>query len=245
MIAHYTADLKADTGVCLYCQLSAIFREKFLDLLSIVIIAPPILLALTIHEYAHGYVAYRLGDDTAYLAGRLTLNPLSHLDPIGTLMLFIAHIGWAKPVPVNPYNLRNPKRDLIWVSIAGPAANMILALAGGIVIRLLPQQWFIYHHSTAIDIMLTMLVYLVVINIILAVFNLIPIPPLDGSKILGGLLTGQAYMEFRKFERYGPVLFIILIAGGYLLNIPILWWIISPFVRFFSLVFAGVDLSGF
>ena len=216
-----------------------------MDLLTILIMAPPILLALTLHEYAHGYVAYRLGDDTAYRAGRLTLNPLSHLDPIGTLMLFIAHIGWAKPVPVNPYNLRNPKRDLIWVSIAGPAANMILAFIGGMIFRTIPRHWFMFQHSGFTGILLTMLVYMVVINIVLAVFNLLPFPPLDGSKILGGLLTGNAYNQFKRFERYGPFIFLALILGGYLLKLPILWWIIAPFVRIFSILFAGVDLSGF
>ena len=214
-----------------------------LNLLSIIILAPPILLALTVHEYAHGYVAYRLGDDTAYRAGRLTLNPLSHLDPIGTLMLFIVKIGWAKPVPVNPYNLNNPRRDMIWVSLAGITANMILALIGGLIFRALPHHRIILD-ATVGGILITMLVYTIVINLILAAFNLIPIPPLDGSKILAGLLRGDASREYAKMERWGPILFIALIAGGYLLHIPVIWWIIKPFVSFFSLIFAGVDLSG-
>ena len=101
------------------------------------LIAPPILLALTFHEYAHAYTAYRSGDDTARQSGRLTLNPLRHLDPLGTIMIFIVHFGWAKPVPVNPNRLRNPKKDMLWISAAGPLANMVLALASGLLIRVL------------------------------------------------------------------------------------------------------------
>ncbi len=215
-----------------------------MNLFSFIVIAPPILLALTVHEYAHGYVAYRLGDDTAYRAGRLTLNPLSHLDPIGTLMLFVVHIGWAKPVPVNPYNLRNPQRDMIWVSLAGITANMILALVGGLIIRMIPHQRIILDLSVG-GILMTMLVYTVLINLVLAAFNLIPVPPLDGSKVLSGLLRGDAAREYAKMERWGPIIFIALIAGGYLLNIPVIWWVIRPFVSFFSQLFAGVDLGGF
>jgi membrane-associated protease RseP (regulator of RpoE activity) len=103
---------------------------------TLLLIAPPILLALTFHEYAHAYVAYRHGDDTAKQSGRLTLNPLRHLDPLGTIMIFLVHFGWAKPVPVNPYQLRNPKKDMLWISAAGPLANMVLALISGILIRL-------------------------------------------------------------------------------------------------------------
>ena len=209
------------------------------DIQTILIIAPPILLALTVHEYAHGYVAYRLGDDTAYLAGRLTLNPISHLDPIGTLMLFIAHIGWAKPVPVNPYNFANPRRDMVWVSLAGPLANMIAAFAAGTLLRLLV--------ATDINlgrIIMQMIVFTMQINLILAAFNLIPLPPLDGSKILAGLLRGEAAYRFAQFERYGPIVLMALIVGGMLLRIPILWWIIGPFVTLFSILFTGMNLSG-
>ncbi|MDH3827879.1 MAG: site-2 protease family protein, partial [Desulfobacterales bacterium] len=101
---------------------------------TLLLIAPPILLALTFHEYAHAYMAYRYGDDTARQSGRLTLNPLRHLDPLGTIMIFIVHFGWAKPVPVNPNRLRNPKKDMLWISAAGPLANMVLALASGLLI---------------------------------------------------------------------------------------------------------------
>jgi len=145
------------------------------DLSSLLLIAPPILLALTVHEVAHGWVAFKFGDPTAKMAGRLTLNPIPHLDPIGTILLFVAHIGWAKPVPVNPAYFRNPKRDLVWVSLAGPASNLGLALIFGMIFRMLPP----IHMMTAAGIeraLLIMLVYAVIINIVLAVFNLIPIP---------------------------------------------------------------------
>lgn len=214
-----------------------------MDLANFIIIAPPILLALTIHEYAHGMAAYKLGDDTAYQAGRLTLNPLSHLDPIGTIALFLVHIGWAKPVPVNPYNLRNPRTDLIWVSAAGPGANIAIAFISGMLIRFLPFRPLILDHSIT-GILLTMLVYSVVINLVLAFFNLIPIPPLDGSKILGGFLKGRAAYNYARFEQYGPFLLMAVLAAGFMFNIPILWWFLGPFVSVFSVLFTGMDLSG-
>ena len=201
---------------------------------ELILMAPPILLALTVHEYAHGYVAFRLGDDTAYRAGRLTLNPLSHLDPIGTLMLFIVQIGWAKPVPVNPYNLNNPRTDMIWVSLAGPASNVIFAFIVGMILR------FIIAAELNIGMFLVkMIVFTVQINLVLAAFNLIPVPPLDGSKILGGMLQGEAAYKYAQFERYGPFVLMAVIFGGWFLHIPVLSWIISPFVQFFFTLFVG------
>jgi Zn-dependent protease len=212
------------------------------NLSQFLLIAPPILLALTIHEVAHGWVAYRFGDPTAKMAGRLTLNPLPHLDVIGTILLFIAHIGWAKPVPVNPTYFRNPKRDLVWVSLAGPASNLILAFGFGLIFRLLPPHALMF--SSGINNMLIiMLIYAVVINLVLAVFNLIPIPPLDGSKILAGFLPRKFEALFYQLDRIGPMLVVGLVLVGSLLHIPILWMVMRPFIRFFSILFAGVDLS--
>lgn len=207
-----------------------------------IIIAPPILLALAFHEYAHGWVADRLGDPTARLAGRLTMNPLVHLDLIGTIMIFVAHIGWAKPVPVNPYNLHNPKRDIVWVSLAGPGANLIMALGFGLILRSF-NTGGIFESVHLPGPVVLLLVYGVIINIALAIFNLIPIPPLDGSRILGGILPAEMEREYRKLDRFGPILVLVLVMGGYMLNIPILWWIITPFLKFFSILFAGIDLS--
>lgn len=215
-------------------------------IISFLIIAPPILFALTVHEYAHGWMALRYGDPTAKNAGRLTLNPLSHLDPIGTLMLFLVHLGWAKPVPVNPYYLRHPKQDMIWVSLAGPGANMLTAFAFGLVIRLLlPLSGNIEIGSSFFGILTMMIVYGLMINLSLAVFNLIPLPPLDGSKILMGLLPIEYEHRMIQLERIGPFLLIGIIVIGNLSGVPILWGIIHPFVSFFSFLFAGVDLTRF
>lgn len=206
------------------------------QLIEYLIIAPPILLALTVHEYAHAYVANRLGDPTAKLMGRLTLNPLVHLDLLGTAMLFIVHIGWAKPVPVNPINFRNPKRDLLWVSLAGPAANLLLAFLFGIALRIIGIGYLVGD----MGVILKMIWYGMYINIILAVFNLFPIPPLDGSKILMGLIPEKYEQQLEPVLKYGPTILIALIVFGFVTKNPILWKMIEPFVKFFSLLFAGI-----
>ena len=204
---------------------------------ELLIIAPPILFALTIHEYAHGWVAYRLGDPTAKEAGRLTLNPLAHLDPIGTLMLFIIKLGWAKPVPINPYNFRNPREDMMWVSFAGPASNFLAAFGLAIVFKLVTAS-FPYGMSggSFIDVLLLMLRWGILINIILGVFNLIPIPPLDGSKILMGFLPPAAAYQMAKLERFGPFLLIFILMITYAINLNIFWVLIRPFVALFSAI---------
>jgi Zn-dependent protease len=214
------------------------------NLLSLILIAPPILLALTFHEVAHGWVAYKFGDPTAKMAGRLTLNPIPHLDPIGTILLFIVHIGWAKPVPVNPAYFRNPKRDLIWVSLAGPGSNLLMALFFGLIFRLLPKAALMTGGSIT-HALVIMLIYAVVINIVLAVFNLIPIPPLDGSKILMGILPRELEEPFYFLERFGPMLVVGLVLLGSFMHFNLLWNMMKPFISFFSILFAGVDLSGF
>ncbi|NIM98767.1 MAG: site-2 protease family protein [candidate division Zixibacteria bacterium] len=215
-------------------------------IIGLLLIAPPILFALTVHEYAHGWMALRFGDPTAKDAGRLTLNPLSHLDPIGTIMLFIVHLGWAKPVPVNPYYFRNPKSDMMWVSLAGPGANLLTAFACGLVLRIInPFSGSFQMGSSVLGILVMMIVYGMMINLVLAFFNLIPLPPLDGSKILMGLLPAGYEYQMIQLERIGPFLLIGIIVMGNLAGVPILWGIIGPFVSFFSFVFAGADLSGF
>ena len=205
------------------------------SLQMILIIAPPILLALTFHECAHAYVAYRLGDPTAKNLGRLTLNPLAHLDIIGTIMVFIIHIGWAKPVPVNPMNFKNPKKDLLWVSLAGPLANIFLAFVFGILFRTL--------HTTAqnplAEIIKVMIIYGVLINLILAFFNIIPLPPLDGSKILAGIIPSEYESSFEQFMKYGHFILLGLIVLSMVFNIPIFSYFYKPFVRYLSYLFAG------
>ena len=212
-------------------------------LFEFLIIAPPILIALTFHEFAHAYVANRLGDPTAKEMGRLSLNPLVHLDLLGTAMLFIVHIGWAKPVPVNPYNFKNPKQDMLWVSLAGPVSNLLLALIFGLACRMMGIESLRTLDYGLIGIIQFMIAFGMIINIVLAFFNFIPIPPLDGSKILIGLVPQQYEKTIAPYLRYGPTVLIALIAIGYLTKVSILWAIINPFVKFFSYLFAGADLS--
>ena len=207
---------------------------------TLLLIAPPILLALTFHEYAHAFVANKYGDDTAKQNGRLTLNPLAHLDPLGTIMIFLVHFGWAKPVPVNPNRLKNPKKNMLWISAAGPLANMILALFSGIFLRLIfvtvgkPDQ----HSITGL--LTFMVIMSLQINLALAIFNVLPIAPLDGSKILYGLLPSKHEGKIYFIERYGPFILIGLILFGQFTGVSILGRLIWPFVQFFSNIFAGI-----
>lgn len=177
-------------------------------IIQILLLAGPILAAVTIHELAHGWIAYRLGDPTAKLAGRLTLNPIKHLDPLGTLAFIVTQrIGWAKPVPVDARYFKNPRQGMIWVSLAGPAANIILAF---ICARLM-----IMIHTGVMtawgDIGLDILRRAIVINVGLAVFNLLPIPPLDGSHVLEGLLPPRAAQTYASLAPYGVFILLGLI----------------------------------
>ena len=181
---------------------------------ELAIIAVPILAAVTFHELAHGWVAYRLGDPTAKMLGRLTLNPFAHLDPFGTLAFVITRaIGWAKPVPVDPRYLRNPHRDMIWVSLAGPIANLILAAVFALSLGLLLRSGVPLPGMFAAPVLL-MLQAGVTINVGLAVFNLIPVPPLDGSKILQGVLPLRQAIAFSRLEPYGMIVLLVLIMSG-------------------------------
>ncbi|MCH8838414.1 MAG: site-2 protease family protein [Candidatus Marinimicrobia bacterium] len=211
-----------------------------LDPQTLVLLIPVILFALTVHEYAHGMVAYRLGDPTAKQAGRLTLNPLSHLDPMGTVMLFVIGLGWAKPVPVDPRYFANPKRDMLWVALAGPAANMGLALLSGLIIRFLTSDPSAYLSGALGPILISMMVRSLQINLMLAVFNMLPVPPLDGSKIMYSLLPPQYAHWNYNLERYGPMVLLGLVMMGMLTGFSILWLFIGPFVRFFAFLFAGI-----
>ena len=165
-----------------------------------------VLLAITLHELAHGYVAYCLGDNTAKAAGRLTLNPLAHLDPIGALMMLIAGFGWAKPVPVNPFFFKgNRTTGMMLVSLAGPLVNLIVAYIA-YAVYVAGQGFY------TVPFMNQFLNYCIILNVFLAVFNLIPIPPLDGSKILAGFLPKQTAFKFlTTMERYGCVILMVLI----------------------------------
>lgn len=172
------------------------------------LIAVPLMYAIIFHELAHGYVAYRLGDPTAKYHGRLSLNPLKHLDPLGTLMLFFAGFGWAKPVPVNFSNIRNYRKGMILVSSAGIIANMILAFLALFLYSLL--------HLPQSSMLALALYFFAKINIVLASFNLIPIPPLDGSKILLGFSPEGVQAFVLRLERFGFLIIIALLYFGVL-----------------------------
>lgn len=209
-------------------------------------VLPVLLFSVVMHECAHGYVASRCGDDTARYAGRITLNPIPHIDPFGSILLPLllmftnSHffIAWAKPVPVNPRNFRNPGRDDIMVSLAGPATNLLLALfftflaiIGQVGLRSSP---FLAHLAQALLILSDAGIR---INLLLAIFNLIPIPPLDGSHILRGLLPYRAAVEFDRIGRYGFIMLIILIMTPVFklifLPVSILYWFLMQIILIF------------
>lgn len=174
---------------------------------------PAVLWAITFHEFCHGYASYKLGDPTAYIRGRLTLNPLAHLDPIGALMLLLFRFGWAKPVPVDPRYYKNPKRDIFIVSIAGVTGNIITAILVGLMVRFLPVAVL---KNFAVFMFIQMMV---LINIGLAVFNLVPIPPLDGSKLIYPLLPRSLLQKYFWLERYGMFVLMALLFLGVLQRI--------------------------
>jgi Zn-dependent protease len=187
---------------------------------QLIILAPPLLMALTFHEFAHGYIAYRLGDPTAKNEGRLTLNPIKHLDPIGTIAFFFIKFGWAKPVPVNPAYFKNPKRDMLWVALAGPATNLALAVISAIVTKLVWAAASFIPYSTIAEAILvplnSMLIASVWINLVLCIFNFLPIPPLDGSRILAGILPDNLAQSYQQIERYGFIIILVLAFSGLL-----------------------------
>ncbi|MBI3754057.1 MAG: site-2 protease family protein [Deltaproteobacteria bacterium] len=196
---------------------------------EIAILSAPILIAVTFHEVAHGWVADRLGDHTARLLGRLTLNPIKHLDPIGTLVFFLTRmIGWAKPVPVNPWNFKDPLKGMMWVAIAGPVTNLFLAAASAMLFKGILASGLIFEPSLAfvMEPLLIMIKMSVIINVGLAVFNFLPIPPLDGSKVLMGLLSREQAEVYARIEPYGFLILILLLMTN------VVNMILSPIVYF-------------
>ncbi|UOF89879.1 site-2 protease family protein [Fodinisporobacter ferrooxydans] len=168
------------------------------------------LVAIIFHELAHGYVAYRLGDPTAKNQGRLTLNPISHIDPIGLLLILFGPFGWAKPVPINPQHFKNKRVGIALVSVAGPLANFLIAILAGLLLKLyLPvYEW---NSSPVYAFVFNLLTYMLWMNVMLCVFNLIPIPPLDGSKILFSFVPRQYLKQMYVLEQYGPFLLLLVL----------------------------------
>jgi Zn-dependent protease len=221
--------------------------EELNTIQKIAVMAVPLIFAIVLHEVAHGWVADKLGDHTARSMGRLTLNPVSHIDLFGTIILPIMCIvlhspifGYAKPVPINPYNFRDPRKGMAISSLAGPGVNIVMAIASAFLLRMVipaievvaPKQawdWFIVPVSL-------MLGYGVMINVVLAILNLVPIPPLDGSRVVYWLLPDKAAAAYYRLERYG--LFIILALAGF----GILGSIITPVIRPILSLLLGGDI---
>ncbi len=198
-----------------------------------VILIPVIIFALSFHEYAHAWAAFRLGDPTASQLGRLTLNPLAHLDPFGAIVLYLVGFGWAKPVPVDFRYLSNPKKDMLWIALAGPAANFSIALASGLLLRLLWGLGLLSGDAA----ITTVLVMSLQINLVLGIFNFLPIPPLDGSRILAGLIPDRHRQFLINLEYYGPKVLFALILIGMFTRVSIIGVIIRPFIYFFMKLF--------
>jgi Zn-dependent protease len=212
------------------------------DPVGLLLMIPPLLFALTVHEWSHGYAALRLGDPTARLLGRLTLNPFAHLDPLGSLLFLLPpHIGWAKPVPVDVRHLSHPRRDMMWIALAGPASNLVLAAAFGIALQVFVHRHLLASVETpgAVASLARMLGFAVWLNLALMAFNLIPIYPLDGSRILAGVLTPSLAARYQSFDAYGPFLLLGLVLLGPLVGISPIGLFVSPVVQGLSRLVTG------
>ncbi len=195
---------------------------------TIALAAIPVLFAITLHEAAHGYVARYFGDLTAYQQGRISLNPIRHIDPVGTILLPLLTLwmggilfGWAKPVPVNFGNLRSPKKDMLWVALAGPASNIVMTLGWALFAKIalaFPEN---YYSAPLLE----MAMIGIKINVVLAALNLLPLPPLDGGRIAISMLPHRQAYQLSRIEPYGMFILIFLAVT------PVLWWILSPLMN--------------
>jgi len=194
---------------------------------TIALAAIPVLFAITLHEAAHGYVARHFGDMTAYQYGRISLNPIRHIDPVGTILLPLLTLwmggilfGWAKPVPVNFAALRNPKKDMLWVALAGPASNLFMAFWWALFMKIAMEFPDNYYSAPLLE----MAKIGININVVLMILNLLPLPPLDGGRIAISMLPHRLAYKLAQVEPYGMFILIFLAVT------PVLWWILSPFM---------------
>ncbi|VAW55136.1 FIG004556: membrane metalloprotease [hydrothermal vent metagenome] len=206
---------------------------------TIAVWAAPILFAITLHEAAHGWVANKLGDPTAKKLGRITINPIKHIDPVGTIVvpLFLATVspfvmGWAKPVPVQPQYFKSPMLDMALVAVAGPASNFIMACIWAMFIQLSVMT---LDQSQVLTFLVKMGENGIIINIVLMVLNLLPIPPLDGGRVLAGLLPPKLALPYMQLERFGMVIILLLLVSGILGKI--LWPMVQHFVKMVGYIF--------
>lgn len=205
---------------------------------SFVIVAVLLIAAIAVHEFSHAFMADHLGDPTPRLAGRLTLDPRSHLDPLGTLLLFFVGFGWGKPVPFDPFNLKDPKRDSALISFAGPLSNLLMAILASIIIRISYFLPFLFLSSILTQV-LSLFVYF---NVLLAIFNLLPVHPLDGFKVVAGLLPKKYYSDWLSLESYGMFFLIMLIFPFF--GRSALSQIISPIINFILSILLPGSLGG-
>ena len=211
------------------------FPTELNELLARVIV---LFTAITIHEFSHGFVAYKLGDPTAKYSGRLTLNPIAHLDIWGAVCMVLFGFGWAKPVPINPMYFRNRKRDSAICAVAGPVSNILLALVSIMILALLDSYVFVLANNFFISFIRSIFLQLVYVNIGFAVFNLIPFPPLDGSKILGAFLPDDKYNKLLMYEKLGfPILMILSYTG---VTARVLYLFINPLIKLMNLIYSGL-----
>jgi Zn-dependent protease len=198
------------------------------DFSTLIFFIVALIIAITIHEFAHAWMATKLGDPTAKLSGRLTLNPLAHLDPLGTIMLFLAGFGWGRPVPYNPNFIRSGAWGEVWVALSGPISNVIVAF-----LFALPGRIYLWQTGVSPDgNLFRFLAVVVTINVLLATFNLLPIPPLDGSKLLYLILDKLSFgkIDLMAFERIGPMLLLGIIFAERVFNINIIFRILEPVI---------------